>query len=113
MKTAVFLMVFAAGFLPAQGLSQPPRVVQRTMPEYTQEALKAKVEGDVVLTTTIQTDGTPGDIKVTRGLGNGLDEKAIDCLKQWRFSPGSRNGKPVAVKATVEIRFRLPPALSR
>jgi protein TonB len=63
-------------------------------PEYTPEALAAKLRGTV---------------KVARGLGNGLDEKAVECLQKWRFKPGMRNGEPVPVKATIEVNFRLPP----
>jgi periplasmic protein TonB len=48
------------------------------------------------------------EIKVTRGLGKGLDEKAVECLRKWRFSPATRHGEPVPAKATVEIVFRLP-----
>lgn len=72
------------------------------------EALDAKIEGDVILSLIIGTDGIPSDIKLIRGLGKGLDEKAIECLQQWRFSPAITHGEPVAQKATFEMNFRLP-----
>jgi protein TonB len=51
----------------------------------------------------------PSEIKVVRGLGSGLDEKAVECLQQWRFTPAMRNGEPVPEKASVEINFRIAP----
>lgn len=86
----------------------PPSVVQRTNPEYTTEALEAKLQGVVVLATIVTAEGIPSEIKVVRGLGMGLDEKAIECLRQWRFTPGTRMGEPIPVRAQIEIRFRLP-----
>jgi len=48
----------------------------------------------------------PQDIKVTRPLGSGLDENAIDAVAQWRFRPGTKDGKPVAVAIDVEVMFQ-------
>jgi protein TonB len=86
-----------------------PKVIQRVVPEYTPEALDAKLEGSVHLSAMIGTDGVPSDIKVTKSLGKGLDEKAIECFKKWRFSPAIRNGEPTPVSSEVAIIFKLPP----
>jgi protein TonB len=86
-----------------------PKVIQRVAPEYTPEALDAKLEGSVHLSAMIGTDGVPSDIKVTKSLGKGLDEKAIECFKKWRFSPAIRNGEPTPVSSEVAIIFKLPP----
>jgi periplasmic protein TonB len=86
----------------------PPSAIFRAEPEYTQEALDAKLAGTVTLQTMIGEDGVPAAITVTRSLGKGLDEKAVECLQKWRFKPATRDGQPVAVRATVEINFRLP-----
>jgi protein TonB len=86
-----------------------PKVIQRVAPEYTREALDAKLEGSVHLSAMIGIDGVPSDIKVTKSLGKGLDEKAIECFKKWRFSPAIRNGEPTPMSSEVEIIFKLPP----
>jgi len=57
--------------------------------EYTNEALAAKIEGDVILSLMVGPDDVPSDIKVVRGLGMGLDEKAVECLQPWRFKPAT------------------------
>ena len=109
-KAAALLMFMAAGALQAQyPRSTPPRVIHKVEPEYTKEALEAKVQGVVIVTILVQEDGTPSDIKVVRGLGSGLDEKAVECVQQWRFTPRvSALGEPTPVKATIEVNFRLP-----
>lgn len=86
-----------------------PKLIQRVAPEYTPEALDAKLEGSVYLSAMIGIDGVPSDIKVTKGLGKGLDEKAIECFKKWRFSAAIRNGEPTPVSSEVAIIFKLPP----
>ena len=86
-----------------------PKLIQRVAPEYTREALDAKLEGSVNLSAIIGIDGAPSDIKVTKSLGKGLDEKAIECFKKWRFSPAIRNGEPTPVSSEVAISFKLPP----
>ncbi len=88
-------------------LTLSPAVIARCAPQYTSQAKRAGIEGTVVLIIHIQTDGTAHNIKVLRGLGSGLDENAVDAVKQWRFSPGMKNGKPVVVPATIQVNFRL------
>lgn len=71
--------------------------------------MDAKLEGTVILSLLVGADGVPSGIRLVRGLGSGLDEKAVECLMQWRFSPAQdTNGKPKPTRATVEINFRLP-----
>jgi periplasmic protein TonB len=77
-------------------------------PPFTEEARKARYQGTVLLEITILPDGTPTDVRVVRGLGMGLDEKAIETVRQWRFKPMIGPGnKPVAVDVSLEINFRL------
>jgi protein TonB len=76
-------------------------------PEYSEEARKAKFQGSVILQIVVDENGNPKDIKVVRPLGLGLDEKAIEAVQKWRFRAGVLNGKPVPVRANVEVNFRL------
>lgn len=85
--------------------------MRRATPDYTQEAINARLEGVVLLRMVIDVDGLPTEIKVAKGLGHGLNEKAIECLMKWRFRPAMRDGVAIPAKAAVEIRFRLPDAL--
>jgi protein TonB len=109
MKLAILLLI-AVVSLRSQEISHttPPKLIHKVEPQYTKEALDAKLEGTVALDAVIGIDGIPSDIEVVRGLGKGLDEKAIEALRQWRFSPGSSHGEPIPVKARIEINFRIP-----
>jgi TonB family protein len=88
-------------------LTQSPAVIARCAPQYTPEAKRANIEGTVVLYIQVYPDGRAHNIRLQSTLGSGLDEKAIEAVKQWRFSPGTKNGKPVVVPATIEVKFRL------
>ena len=84
-----------------------PKAIYQPEPEYSEEARKAKYQGTVVLSIVVGADGVPRDIKVARSLGLGLDEKAIETVKTWKFEPGTKDGKPVATYATIEVAFHL------
>jgi periplasmic protein TonB len=108
-KLAILLLIAAAGLSIPQEIDHrtPPKPIHTTQPEYTKEALAAKLQGVVVLSFLVRLDGVPTDIELIRGLGKGLNEKAAECLRQWRFSPATNHGEPIRAKATVEIVFRL------
>jgi protein TonB len=84
-----------------------PKVIYQPDPEYSEEARKAKFSGTCVLWLVVGPDGKARDIRVARTLGLGLDEKAIEAVKTWRFEPGMKDGKPVATQLNVEVTFRL------
>jgi TonB family protein len=84
-----------------------PKAIYSPDPEYSEEARKVKHMGTVVLWLVVGPDGKPRDIKVLRTLGLGLDEKAIEAVKNWRFDPAKKDGKPVAVQINVEVNFHL------
>jgi protein TonB len=88
------------------GVSQPT-LITKIEPEYSEEARKAKWQGTVQLEIVIDEHGMPKDAKVKRALGLGLDQKAMEAVMKWRFKPGTKDGKPVPVIATVEVNFRL------
>ena len=84
-----------------------PRALYAPDPEYSDAARKAKYQGTVVLWVVIGADGRPRDIRVVRSLGMGLDEKAVEAVRMWRFEPARKDGQPVAVQMNVEVSFRL------
>ena len=84
-----------------------PAVLYRVDPEFSEEARKAKYQGTVVLTIEVGEDGRPRGFRIMRGLGLGLDQKALDAVAQWKFRPAMRNGRPVRAPATIEVNFRL------
>lgn len=84
-----------------------PRALFSPDPEYSEEARKAKYQGVVVLWLIVGPDGRPRDMKIARGLGMGLDQKAMEAVRQWKFEPAMKDGKPVAVQINVEVNFRL------
>ena len=84
-----------------------PKALETPDPEYSEEARKAKYQGVVVLWLIVGPDGKPRDIRVSRPLGMGLDQKAIEAVQRWRFEPAQKDGHPVAVQINVEVNFRL------
>jgi protein TonB len=95
-------------FRPGNGVSTP-RVLVEVKPQYTADAMRAKVQGAVWLECIVMPDGTVGNIRVTRSLDSvfGLDQEAIKAARQWKFVPGVREGKPVPVLVTIELTFTL------
>ena len=93
-------------YRPGSGIT-PPNLLREVKPEYTEEARRRGIEGDVVLEIVVRRDGTVGEVKVLQGLGGGLDRRAIDAVRQWRFSPAKRFGTPVDVMVEVAVEFKL------
>jgi protein TonB len=84
-----------------------PQALSTPDPEYTEEARIAKTQGKCVLWLVVDDKGRPRDIRIVRGLGFGLDAKAIEAVKQWRFQPALKDGRPVNVQISVEVGFHL------
>jgi protein TonB len=84
-----------------------PKLLSKVEPQYTEEARFARFQGTVVVYAEIGADGLAHNLQVIRGLGLGLDEKALEAIDRWRFHPGSKDGNPVTVAATIEVNFRL------
>jgi TonB family protein len=93
-------------YKPGDGVSAPV-LVKEVKPRYTPEAKDAKIQGVVTLECVVNTDGAIGDVEVTTSLDAGLDQEAIKAVKQWRFKPGTKDGKPVPVLITLEMTFTL------
>ncbi|PYX99337.1 MAG: hypothetical protein DMG63_09115 [Acidobacteria bacterium] len=94
-------------FRPGIGGVTAPRAIYKPDPEYSEEARKAKYQGKVVLGLIVDASGRPRGLKVEHGLGMGLDEKALEAVRTWKFEPAEKDGKPVAVAISVEVEFRL------
>jgi protein TonB len=88
------------------GVSQP-RLIFEVDPEFSEEARKAKYQGSAQLQVVIGPDGLVRDAKVVAPLGMGLDEKAIEAVRKWKFDPAKKDGRPVAVYAMIEVNFHL------
>jgi TonB family protein len=93
-------------YRPGSGID-PPRLLREVKAEYTEEARRRGLTGGVDLEIVIKRDGTVGDVTVLKGLGGGLDQRAIAAVKQWRFSPARRKGEAVDVIVEVTVEFTL------
>src|SRR5262245_23180126 len=116
MKTIAFTLLLVAAMLPignvslsqaAQQADTPPVPTFYPNPPYTDEARANKISGQVLLEILVRADGSVDPaIVVVRGLGFGLDENAVETLRQWKFKPATRDGKPVDVRIPIEVTFR-------
>jgi TonB family protein len=84
-----------------------PNLVKEAKPSYTEKAVRARIQGMVVLEAVVGLDGLIGDVRVTKPLDPELDAQAITALRQWVFKPGTRNGRPAPTIIAVEISFAL------
>jgi TonB family protein len=84
-----------------------PRLLYKMEPAYSEEARATKYQGTVLLKVVVDVDGMAKDIQVVKGLGLGLDEKAVEAISAWKFKPGEQGGVAVPVMAQIEVNFRL------
>ena len=95
-------------YRPGSGVINP-RILREVKPQYTADAMRAKVQGTVLLQCVVRPDGSVTDIQVLRSLDSvfGLDQEAMKAARQWRFAPGTRMGQAVPVQITIELTFTL------
>jgi TonB family protein len=95
-------------YQPGSGVTTPI-VVREVKPQYTSDAMRAKVQGSVWLECIVKPDGTVGEVKVLRSLDStfGLDLEAMKAARMWRFRPGMRLGEPVSVRVIIQLDFTL------
>jgi TonB family protein len=93
-------------YRPGSGV-EPPSLIHEVRPDYTEQARQRSVEGEVVMEIVVRRDGSVGDVRVLQGLGHGLDERAVQAVRQWRFSPAQRKGIAVDVMVEVAMEFRI------
>lgn len=93
----------------AGGPASSPELIRQVRPNYTSPALQARVQGVVVMDAVVLPDGSVGEVKIVRSLDGrfGLDEEALKAVKQWRFRPAARAGRPIAMLVSVEMMFEL------
>jgi protein TonB len=95
------------GIFHVGGGVSPPRTIYAPEPEFSEEARKAKYQGVCTLGLIVGADGRPSNIRVLSSLGMGLDERAIEAVKNWKFEPAMKDGHPVRVEIAVEVDFHL------
>ena len=93
-------------YRPGAGITAPS-IQREVQPDYTDEARRRAIQGDVVLEIVVRADGSVGSVKVLQALGAGLDQRAIDAVRQWKFNPAKRYGTPVDVLVEVAVEFKL------
>lgn len=93
-------------YRPGSGI-EPPRLLREVRADYTEDARQRNIAGEVTLEIVVRRDGSVGDVRVLRGLGGGLNERAMQAVRQWRFAPAQRMGTPVDVIVEVGVEFRL------
>lgn len=93
-------------YRPGSGI-EPPQLLHEVRADYTEDARRRSVSGDVVLEIVVRRDGTVGDVKVLQGLAAGLNERAVQAVRQWRFAPARRQGAAVDVLVEVAVEFKL------
>lgn len=112
-----YLPLFAAVALAAQAPEEPvrigpgitaPKLLRKVEPKYSAEAQKLRIQGTVMLEIVVATTGRATEMTVLSPLGFGLDEQARAALAQWKFTPGQKDGRPVPIRATVQVNFRIP-----
>ena len=89
------------------GSVRGPQVVFQPDPEFSEEARKAKFSGNVQVALVVDERGLPSHVRVERGVGMGLDEKAVEAVRQYKFKPATKDGKPVPVEIWVEVNFQI------
>jgi TonB family protein len=93
-------------YRPGSGIT-PPRLLREVKADYTEDARRRGVAGEVVLEIVVRSDGSVGDARVLQGLPGGLNDRAVQAVRQWRFDPAQRQGKPVDVFVEVAVEFKL------
>lgn len=93
-------------YRPGSGI-EPPRLQREVKADYTEDARQRGISGDVVLEIIVRRDGSVGDVKILQGLAGGLNDRAVQAVRQWRFAPARRQGAPVDVVVEVAVEFKL------
>ena len=82
----------------------PPRVTKQVSPNY-KTARGVRLEGSVTVGLIVSSRGVPRDVRIVKGIDKDVDQSAVDAVRQWRFAPARKDGKPVAVRVSLELDF--------
>ena len=93
-------------YRPGSGI-EPPRLLREVKADYTEDARQRGLAGEVVMEIVVRRDGSVGDVKILQGLGGGLNDRAVQAVRQWRFASAQRQGQPVDVIVEVAVEFKL------
>ena len=93
-------------YRPGTGI-EPPRVLREVKADYTEDARQRRITGDVILEIVVRRDGSVGDVKIVQGLGGGLNDRAVQAVRQWRFAAARRQGTPIDVIVEVAVEFKI------
>jgi protein TonB len=93
-------------YRPGSGV-EPPELLREVRPDYTEDARRRGIEGDVVLEIVVRRDGSVGDVRIVERLDSGLDQRAVAAVRQWRFAPARLRGSAVDVEVEVAVEFKL------
>lgn len=109
LAASLVLIVMGVPLRAEQDVFVPPVRLVEVKPVYTPEAIRARLQGDVTVGFEILTDGTVGKTDILGSLDSvfGLDQKALEAVRQWKFKPATRNGVPVVARVTAVVRFVL------
>ncbi len=97
----------APGTVRMVGDVSQPLVLTTVNPQFSEEARRKKVDGDVMVHLVVDENGLPQEVRVVRGIGYGLDEKAVEAVRQYRFRPAMRAGVPVRVEMNISVNFQI------
>jgi TonB family protein len=86
---------------------KPPKLIHSVDPDYSKEARKAKFSGTVEVHLVLDEDGNPTQVQVAKSAGMGLDEEAVKAVRQYKFLPAMKDGKPVKVDLYVDVKFQI------
>jgi len=98
---------FGGGLMSVGGGVTAPQVIHSVEPEFTDQARRANYQGTVSIELVVDAQGNPQDLRIARHLGMGLDQKALDAVRQYKFRPAMYQGHPVAVQMVIDVDFRL------
>lgn len=89
------------------GGMKPPKAIYTPTPDYPSSAIRDGVRGKVTVQFKLPTDGVPKDIEVLNGIRPDIDQKAVEAVRDWRFSPATQDGKPIQVSMRIEVTFNV------